>query len=324
MNNLIKFSVTVPAYKAKYLEECIRSVLAQTYKEFELIIVNDNSPQDLDSIVRMFDDNRIQYYKNEKGFGAENVVGNWNKCLEYVSGDYLICMGDDDKLMPNCLEDYVEIIKKYPTLDVFHSRTEVINTFSDVIDIQEARPEFESAYSILFHRLKKLRIQYIGDFLFRTSRLRDIGGFFNLPYACCSDDITVLICVSNKGIANTLKPGFQYRDNNQTISRTQNLKGAISSFNSACKWYKDFLSAEPIDMLDKQYRKILLSNILERYRYNMISNLIIRDMAHGGYLSVIYWNKSRNVFGLSKKDIFLFSLKAYFSKIKKIIGRQNN
>ena len=77
-------------------------------------------------------------------------------------------------------------------------------------------------------------------------------------------------------------------------------------------------------MLDKQYRKILLSNILERYRYNMISNLIIRDMAHGGYLSVIYWNKSRNVFGLSKKDIFLFSLKAYLSKIKRIISRQNN
>lgn len=47
MNKDIKFSVTVPAYKPQYLVECIDSILAQTYKNFELIIINDASPQDL-------------------------------------------------------------------------------------------------------------------------------------------------------------------------------------------------------------------------------------------------------------------------------------
>lgn len=321
MKNHIKFSVTVPAYKAKYLEECIRSVLAQTYKEFELIIVNDNSPQDLDSIVRNIHDNRIQYYKNEKGFGAEHVVGNWNKCLEYASGDFLICMGDDDKLLPNCLEDYVTIINKYPSLDIYHSRTQIIDSDSDIIDLQEARPEFESAYSMLFHRLKKLRVQYIGDFLFRTSRLREIGGFYNLPYACCSDDISALICVANKGIANTLMPGFQYRDNNQTISRTQNLQGAIFSYDKAFKWYKDFLTVEPTDRLDKQYRRILQTKMLDRFRFDRISYLIVKDIAQGGIASFFYWKKNHIDFGFSKKDFIRISSKAVLLRLKRIFKK---
>ena len=88
MSTNIKYSVTVPACKAQFLAECIDSILAQTYKNFELIIVNDASPQDLDSIVSKYDDPRIRYYKNKVGFGAEHVVGNWNKCLEYATGDY--------------------------------------------------------------------------------------------------------------------------------------------------------------------------------------------------------------------------------------------
>ena len=87
MTTNIKFSVTVPAYKAQFLAECIDSILAQTYKNFELIIVNDASPQDLDSIVSKYDHPRISYYKNKVGFGAEHVVGNWNNCFEYATGD---------------------------------------------------------------------------------------------------------------------------------------------------------------------------------------------------------------------------------------------
>ncbi|MFA6832241.1 MAG: glycosyltransferase, partial [Bacteroidaceae bacterium] len=74
MNDNIKFSITVPAYKAQFLKECIDSILAQTYQNFELIIVNDNSPQNLEHIVSKYHDERIHYYKNKIGFGAEHVV----------------------------------------------------------------------------------------------------------------------------------------------------------------------------------------------------------------------------------------------------------
>ena len=78
MKERIKFSVTIPAYKDRYLKETIDSVLAQTYQNYEIVIVNDASPYDLDSIVQQYTDQRIRYFKNEKNCGAKNVVDNWN------------------------------------------------------------------------------------------------------------------------------------------------------------------------------------------------------------------------------------------------------
>ena len=106
----------------------------------------------MDSIVNHYDDSRIRYYVNEKNCGAINVVDNWNKCLAYVKGEFIICMGDDDKLMPNCLEEYAKIIAKNPNLDVFHGRVLRIDDDSNVIDILEDRAEFESVYSLMRHR----------------------------------------------------------------------------------------------------------------------------------------------------------------------------
>ena len=56
----MRYSIGIPAYKGKFLFKCIESILKQDYADFELIIVNDASPEDLYSIVRQFDDPRIR------------------------------------------------------------------------------------------------------------------------------------------------------------------------------------------------------------------------------------------------------------------------
>ena len=215
----MKFSVTIPAYKAAYLKECIESILAQTYTDFELIIVNDASPEDLTSIIHTFNDPRIHYYINEKNCGAINVVDNWNKCLSYATGDYVICMGDDDKLLPICLEEYKKLIEHHPNLGVYHAWTQIIDENSNIVRIQEKRPEFESVYSMMWGRWSG-RIQFIGDFLFDRKILLRNGGFYKLPLAWASDDITAYIAAQNTGIANMQVPGFQYRVNSLTVFTT--------------------------------------------------------------------------------------------------------
>ena len=99
--------------------------------------MTDASPYDLDSIVSQYSDPRIRYFKNKKNCGARDVVDNWNICLSHATGDYLICMGDDDNLTPRCLQDFAELIGKYPELDLFHARSEIIDDDSKFVCLLE-------------------------------------------------------------------------------------------------------------------------------------------------------------------------------------------
>ncbi len=219
-------------------------MLTQTFGDFELIIVNDASPEDIDSVVSQFCDTRIRYYVNVKNCGAVNVVDNWNICLGYAKGDYVICMGDDDKLLPNCLEEYVKLMEQFPGLGVYHAWAEIIDEDSNIVRMQEARPLFESVYSMMWHRWKG-REQFIGDFLFDTELLKANGGFYKLPLAWGSDDISTYIAAQDTGIGNMQVPGFQYRINAQTISKTGNTEVKLCAINAEEEWYETFLKNEP-------------------------------------------------------------------------------
>ena len=297
----MKYSITIPAYKAKFLKECIDSILCQTYKDFELIIVNDASPEDLDSIVNGYDDSRIRYFKNAKNCGAINVVDNWNKCLEYAKGEFIICMGDDDKLMSNCLEEYDKLITKYPQLDAFHARVIRIDDDSNVIDILEDRAEVESVYSLMRHRFCG-RLQYIGDFCYRVSKLRKLGGFFKLPMAWGSDDATSYMMSCPLGIANTNKAAFMYRVNRQTISNTGNNKIKMNALNQEEQWLTDFVEKlQPNSIEDKEEKKLLFS--LMQQSLNSQKAIIVCSSCQKSLLAVTYWIKNRKKYKLPFKCI---------------------
>ena len=215
----IKFSITIPAYKGKFLSAAIKSVLAQTYDNYELIIVDDCSPEDLKSIVDLYQDSRIRYYRNDKNCGAINVVDNWNICLCYCTGDWVICMGDDDMLMPNALYEYRNLILSYPKVEILHGRVVQIDESSETIKILPERAEYESYISFLNHRLA-FRSQYIGDFCYKVDTLLARGGFYKLPFAWGADDISAYMAVRTYGIANTNRVIFKYRVNNLSISKS--------------------------------------------------------------------------------------------------------
>lgn len=307
-----KFSVTIPAYKRKYLKECIESILAQTYTDFEIIIVNDASPENLDPIVASFNDLRIRYYTNEKNCGAINVVDNWNICLNYAYGDYVICMGDDDKLMPNCLEEYNKLILKYPEIDLFHARVRQIDEKSQFIKLTDARPEWESVLSMIWHRMIH-RQQYIGDYLFRTNALKEKGGFYKLPYAWASDDISAYIVATEKGVVHTDKPTFCYRISRLTITQSGNSEIKMQALLKANQWYKDFIQVYiPKDEVD-EYLKIMILDNLKRYSIMQKSKIVTCDMLKS-FIHIFRWFNKRKKYQITL-SLLVYSVFEYV-KIK--------
>lgn len=102
-NHLI--SVILPVYNSEtFLKETIQSILNQTEKDFELIIINDGSTDKSQEIIFSFDDNRIKYIKQEnKGKSAAKNVG-----LEYASGKFITFHDSDDISLPSRFKMLIE------------------------------------------------------------------------------------------------------------------------------------------------------------------------------------------------------------------------
>lgn len=319
----MKFSITIPAYKATYFEECIASVLNQTYSDYEIIILNDCSPEGLKDIVNSFSSHpnfiKIRYYENEKNVGAIDVVDNWNKLLHLAKGEFVICMGDDDKLASDCLEQYNTLMDKYPNLDIYHARTYIINEQSELIDIQEARPDWESSYSIVWHMFRGHRRQYIGDYLFRREKLIEEGGFYPLPMARGSDWITGIICSKEKGIANGQKPTFYYRESSRTITSATDGEVLVDADIKLRKWILNYLEAKPNDDLEQEYRKILLPIIPDNLNTVLVKN-IARDIGFSSVRKWFYWKGKRSKYGISTKQFHKITFFSFLYFLKRITG----
>ena len=307
----MKFSITIPAFKRAYLKEAIDSCLAQSYQNFELIIVNDASPEELDSIVTNYTDKRIRYFKNKKNCGAVNVVDNWNRCLEYATGDYIICMGDDDCLRPHCLEEYAKLITLHPGLGVYHAWTEIIDENSDVRELQSPRPEWESCLSLLWNRWNERNLQFIGDFCFSVTVLKKIGGFVKLPLAWASDDITAVKCAEQGGIANTQTICFQYRINPYTISSVGKTNYKLEAVNLEREWYTSFIKeyeeimddSVPVEFINVEKKYLgLIKKHIDQHAIEKQKRLLKTDMANKLW-KFFYWGGRLKKYRISKKTL---------------------
>ena len=102
-------SVCIPTYRGSlFLKAAIDSVLSQTYQNFEIFVLDDNSPDDTEVIVSSYSDRRVKYLRNSHNLGPE---GNWNRCLEVANGKYYKLLPHDDVLAQDCLEAQVSILE---------------------------------------------------------------------------------------------------------------------------------------------------------------------------------------------------------------------
>ncbi|MGN0090790.1 MAG: glycosyltransferase family 2 protein [Alloprevotella sp.] len=298
------FSILIPAYKTDFLYEAIESCLKQTYQDYEIIVVDDCSPEDIKGIVAQFDSEKIRYFRNSSNCGAIDVVDNWNRCLEYARGEYVICMGDDDCLFSNCLSEYVALIEKYPHLDVYHGRTEIIDEHSELKSLQESRPEWESAYSVLYHQCQFRRRQFLGDLLFKTEMLRKNGGFYKLALGVYSDNISGLMAACTHGVANTQKIVFRYRDSNLSLSRNPQPRILADSINTAYHWYSDFLETEPQHENDRKFRTLLCKGVLRRAIVDNLLYCIMTDVHINGQEAIGYWKSKYRDYPITEGEFF--------------------
>jgi len=103
----------VPCYKlAHLLKECIDSILGQSFRDFEILIMDDCSPDNTAEVAQSFDDPRVQYIRNNPNLGS---LRNYNKGISLARGKYIWLISADDYLRrPYILEKYVSLLESNP------------------------------------------------------------------------------------------------------------------------------------------------------------------------------------------------------------------
>jgi len=211
-------SIAIPAYKSAFLRQAIDSVLAQTYAGWELIIVNDASPEPISEIVGEYADPRIRYYVNEANIGAADPAANWNRCLRYARGKFFALLCDDDTYGPRFIQTMLDLAARYPGCPVFRARGQVVDAQGSVLTYYPSSPDWEPCEEYMWHIYSGLRSQTISEFLYRTAHIRSKGGFASFPMAWSADRFSVFVFSREGGIASSREILMSFRRSGINIS----------------------------------------------------------------------------------------------------------
>lgn len=236
-------SFILPAYKGRHLSEAIESILNQTFTDFELVIVNDCSPDDIDGIVSTSVDSRIRYYRNESNIGGKDLVAQWNRCLALARGEWTVMASDDDIYDKSFLKELLKLADKWPLCNVFHSNVRCINGKGELTQFNVPFEEHEDMIHYAYYHDVHHRWHTMPEWMLRTAELRKIEGYVNFPTATWSDVATVYLLAKNNGIVCCNKPLLSSRNSGLNVSFSPKTAiGRAMAWEKYSFWCQEFFS----------------------------------------------------------------------------------
>jgi len=175
-----KITVFVPVYnRQKYIAETIQSVLDQSYKDFQLLLVDDASTDNSVEIIRQFNDDRITLIENKENLGIPKTR---NIGLQYAEGEYLAILDSDDLMMKNRLIKQKRFLDRHQDYVGVGSWSNYIDDKGKVTKPIVARPVSHKrvAASLLFQCAIHNR-----TFMVRSEAVKKIG--YNNEFPRCQD-----------------------------------------------------------------------------------------------------------------------------------------
>jgi len=198
-------SVLMPAYNAEnYIDEAIKSILKQTYKNFEFIILDDASTDNTWNILNDYvkKDNRIKIFKNPKNL---YIAGARNKLIKLAKGKYIAWQDADDIAYPKRLEQQVNFLNSYPQVGI-------VGGFLDFFENGKVKSVRKYAEDDAVLRKRMFRYSPVAQpaAMIRKQCFDEVGGY-NLKYPPAEDiDMSFRIGINWK-FANIQNSILKYR-----------------------------------------------------------------------------------------------------------------
>ncbi len=167
-----KVTVLMAVYNGeKYLRAAMESILNQTFRDFELMIIDDASTDSTPEIISSYPDPRIRVLKNETNLGLTKSL---NKGLKEAVGEYVARMDADDISLPERLVQQVSYLDKHPDIALIGCRVEVIDDKGQSLGISHS---LATTRESIFYWLIFNNVLTHSSVMFRRDVVMNLGGY---------------------------------------------------------------------------------------------------------------------------------------------------
>lgn len=253
-----KVSVIIPTYKreTKYLLRAIKSIENQTYKNIEIVVVDDNisdsqyRKENIDFMKKYKDDQEVIYYLNPQNIGGALARNNG---IKMATGDFITFLDDDDEYLPQKIKKQIKLMLD-EDCDMSFTNLKLVNNDKVVVDYRNHPylKKMDKQSLLKYHIMRHLT--GTPTFMYRTKEIREIGGFDD---AIMGQEFYLML----KSIERDLKICYlddcyviAYRDSDGGISQGKNkIVGEKKLYEFKKKYFNIFTNREKMFIRFRHY-----------------------------------------------------------------------
>lgn len=317
----MNLAIIIPAYKISYFEDTLNSLAAQTCKDFNVYIGDDNSPHDLYHIVAKFEDRlNIIYKKFDENLGGKSLVKHWIRCIEMSKTEKWIWLfSDDDLISTNCVFDFFKNINSESELYKF--RTVIIDKNNTKISYKEKNNKYSRELST--REFLKLRLRgagfrsYVVEYIF-SRRIYEYCSIIDLPLAWCSDDLmwTNYSLLNNQKIS-CLESIVYWRSSGENITSITDDAGICEKKIDACllfvhelKLLKKVRKFKISNFLISNWFVLQLSSLTIIRSYNDFENILLRQSLYSSKVIIYFMYILMRFYKFKRKIVLMLKRSA--------------
>lgn len=191
-----RLSIIIPAYKSVHLGQVFQSLKDQTNQNYSLYVFDDASTEDIKTCFESYFYNQPHryYHRFAENMGGVNLAKHWNRCLELVDQhEWIWLFSDDDVMSDDCVSTFYENVDNPKVFNVMRFILNGTNDNNDFLPFKNPPCNSTMSCEEFFSNLYGGHIDArMPEFIIKTSKLKEIGGFVPYDLAWRSDNATIM------------------------------------------------------------------------------------------------------------------------------------
>ncbi|MCI3937995.1 glycosyltransferase family 2 protein [Chryseobacterium aahli] len=226
-NTRKKLAIVIPYYKIDFFEETIKSVAAQSNRDFALYIGNDKSQNDpLPIIGKYLQEEDYHYFNYTDNLGGENPALQWERILNEINEEWFQVLGDDDIIADNFVQEFYNSLpfleeKQINSIKFVH---EWIDENNETLEVCDYHTDILDSIDFVVRKYRGEIKSSLSENIFKTKMYRQYG-FEKIPLAWGCDEIAILTFADYKKIFYNRNTKVGVRISAQSISGNEELDG---------------------------------------------------------------------------------------------------